>query len=101
MMRHPLLRLMPKQDRRLRSGYPWAFSNEIAMSPEHRTWSPGLVVRLESHDEWRHGAFMLNRADQGCHPASAERWSQPPGHRRSAGRKRCAGDKGRLRRHPP
>jgi 23S rRNA (cytosine1962-C5)-methyltransferase len=60
MMRHPLLRLMPKQDRRLRSGYPWAFSNEIAMSPEHRTWSPGLVVRLESHDEWRHGAFMFN-----------------------------------------
>jgi 23S rRNA (cytosine1962-C5)-methyltransferase len=59
-MHHPLLRLKPKQDRRLRSGYPWAFSNEIAMAPEHRGWSPGIVVRLESHDAWRHGAYMFN-----------------------------------------
>ncbi len=49
-MPHPLLRLMPKQDRRLRSGYSWAFSNEIAMSPEHRTWSP-VVARMHSRPE--------------------------------------------------
>ena len=47
-------------DRRLRSGHPWAFSNEIAMTPEHRAWEPGAVVRIEGDDGWRHGAFMFN-----------------------------------------
>ncbi len=59
-MHHPLLRLKPKQDRRLKSGHPWAFSNEIAMTPEHRAWPAGGVVRLEGDDGWRFGAFMFN-----------------------------------------
>ncbi len=59
-MSHPLLRLRAKQDRRLRAGYPWAFSNEVAMTPEHRTWERGGVVRLESAEGWRYGAFMFN-----------------------------------------
>jgi hypothetical protein len=33
MVNHPLLRLVPHADRRLRAGYPWEFSNEIAMTP--------------------------------------------------------------------
>jgi 23S rRNA (cytosine1962-C5)-methyltransferase len=56
----PLVRLAPKQDRRLKSGYPWAFSNEIAMSPALRALPPGTVVRLEGDDGWRFGAFMFN-----------------------------------------
>jgi len=59
-MTHPLLRLLPKQDRRLKSGHPWAFSNEIAMKPEHRTWPAGAPVRIEGDDGWRYGAFMFN-----------------------------------------
>ena len=59
-MTHPLLRLSPKQDRRLKAGHPWAFSNEIAMRPEHRSWPAGAPVRIEGDDGWRYGAFMFN-----------------------------------------
>lgn len=59
-MPHPLLRLLPRQDRRLKSGHPWAFSNEIAMRPEHRTWPAGAAVRIEGDDGWRYGTFMFN-----------------------------------------
>ena len=59
-MPHPLLRLLPRQDRRLKAGHPWAFSNEIAMTPEHRTWPAGAPVRIEGDGGWRHGAFMFN-----------------------------------------
>ncbi len=59
-MPHPLIRLSPKQDRRLKSGHPWAFSNELAMTPEHRTWPRGMTVRIEGDDGWRHGTFMFN-----------------------------------------
>ena len=60
MTAHPLLHLLPKQDRRLRSGHPWAFSNEIAMTPAHRSWPAGAPVRIEGHDGWRYGTFMFN-----------------------------------------
>jgi len=59
-MPHPLLRLLPRQDRRLKSGHPWAFSNEIAMRPEHRAWPAGAPVRIEGDDAWRYGTFMFN-----------------------------------------
>ena len=59
-MPHPLLRLQPKQDRRLKSGHPWAYSNEIAMTPDHRAWPAGSLVRLESAEGWRYGTFMFN-----------------------------------------
>lgn len=57
---HPLLRLQPKQDRRLKSGYPWAFSNELATTPAHRAWPPGGAVRIEGDDGWRYGTFAFN-----------------------------------------
>jgi 23S rRNA (cytosine1962-C5)-methyltransferase len=56
----PLLRLGKGQERRLKSGYPWAFSNEIAMRPEYRQLPPGAPVRLEGDDGWRFGSFMFN-----------------------------------------
>ena len=59
-MPHPLLRLLPRQDRRLKAGHPWAFSNEVAMTPEHRTWPAGAPVRIEGDGGWRYGAFMFN-----------------------------------------
>jgi 23S rRNA (cytosine1962-C5)-methyltransferase len=59
-MPHPLLRLKPRQDRRLKAGHPWAFSNEIAMAPEHRAWPAGAPVRIEGDGGWRYGTFMFN-----------------------------------------
>ncbi len=56
----PLIRLNPNQDRRLRAGHPWVFSNEIRMAPEYRHMEPGLPVRLESAEGWRYGTFMFN-----------------------------------------
>jgi 23S rRNA (cytosine1962-C5)-methyltransferase len=57
---HPLIRLNPGQERRLKSGYPWAFSNEIHMQPEFRQMAAGLPVRLEGDDGWRLGTFAFN-----------------------------------------
>jgi 23S rRNA (cytosine1962-C5)-methyltransferase len=56
----PLIRLKPGQGRRLKSGHPWAFSNEIDMRPEYRALPPGAPVRLEGDDGWRFGAFAFN-----------------------------------------
>ncbi|HEY6434292.1 MAG TPA: class I SAM-dependent rRNA methyltransferase [Acetobacteraceae bacterium] len=56
----PLLRLLPGQGRRLRTGAPWAFSNEIAMKPEYRRMEPGTLVRLEGDDGVRFGTAMFN-----------------------------------------
>ncbi len=57
---HPLLRVSPRQDRRLKAGHPWAFSNELATTPDHRKWPPGAPVRLEGDDKWRYGTWAFN-----------------------------------------
>jgi 23S rRNA (cytosine1962-C5)-methyltransferase len=56
----PLIRLNPGADRRVKAGHPWAFSNEIAMTPAARDIAPGSVVRLEGDDGVRHGAWHFN-----------------------------------------
>jgi 23S rRNA (cytosine1962-C5)-methyltransferase len=56
----PLIRLNPGADRRVRAGHPWAFSNEIAMTPALRAMPPGSVVRLEGADGWRFGTWHFN-----------------------------------------
>ncbi|MDB5374925.1 MAG: SAM-dependent methyltransferase [Belnapia sp.] len=57
---YPLIRLLPGRDRRVKSGHPWAFSNEIAMSPAARVLPPGAPVRLEGDDGVRHGTWLFN-----------------------------------------
>ena len=59
-MPHPLLRLKPGHDRRLKAGHPWAFSNEVATTPAHRAWPAGAPVRIEGDSGWRYGTFMFN-----------------------------------------
>jgi 23S rRNA (cytosine1962-C5)-methyltransferase len=56
----PVLRLMPGRDRRVKSGHPWAFSNEITMTPAARALPPGLPVRLEGDDGVKHGTWLFN-----------------------------------------
>ena len=56
----PVIRLLPGHDRRLRSGHPWVFSNELAWSPTLRTVPPGHIIRLESASGRAFGTFMFN-----------------------------------------
>ena len=56
----PLIRLNPGADRRIKAGHPWAFSNEIAMTPAARAIPPGSAVRLEGDDGARQGAWHFN-----------------------------------------
>jgi 23S rRNA (cytosine1962-C5)-methyltransferase len=56
----PLIRLLPGRDRRVKAGHPWAFSNEVAMTPAARALPPGSVVRLEGDDGVRHGQWHFN-----------------------------------------
>ena len=60
MVNHPVLRLRPRADRRLKAGHPWAYSNEITVTPEHRAWPSGAPVQLESDEGWRYGTFAFN-----------------------------------------
>jgi len=55
-----LIRLLPGRDRRVKAGHPWAFSNEVAMTPAARALPPGSVVRLEGDDGVKHGAWHFN-----------------------------------------
>ncbi len=56
----PTLHLKPGHERRLKSGHPWAFSNELALHPEHREWPVGGLVRLQAADGWQAGTFFFN-----------------------------------------
>lgn len=56
----PLLKLQPGRDRRVKSGHPWAFSNEIVMDAPARAIAPGSPVRLEGDDGVKHGVWQFN-----------------------------------------
>lgn len=56
----PLLRLLPGRDRRVRAGHPWAFSNEIAMTPAAKALPPGGPVRLEGDHGVPYGVWHFN-----------------------------------------
>jgi len=56
----PVLRLTPGRDKRVKAGHPWAFSNEVAMTPALRALPPGSPVRLEGDDGVRHGTWLFN-----------------------------------------
>ncbi|MBS7788494.1 class I SAM-dependent rRNA methyltransferase [Roseococcus sp. SDR] len=56
----PLLRLQPGRDRRVKSGHPWAYSNEIVMDAAARALPPGSAVRLEGDDGVKHGIWHFN-----------------------------------------
>ena len=60
MTEHPLIRLAPGADRRVKAGHPWAFSNEVTMTPALRALPPGTPVRLEGDDGVKHGVWHFN-----------------------------------------
>jgi 23S rRNA (cytosine1962-C5)-methyltransferase len=50
MTKLPLLRLKPKEGRRVRAGAPWVFSNELKLDPAAKALQPGSLVQLEGDD---------------------------------------------------
>ncbi len=46
----PTIRLRPREGRRVRSGSPWAFSNEIVMDLAAKALAPGTLVKLARDD---------------------------------------------------
>ena len=60
MTARPIVRLKAKEGRRLRAGAPWAFSNEIAMSPATKALKPGTVVNVVGDDGHPFGTGYFN-----------------------------------------
>ncbi|MEK0084354.1 class I SAM-dependent rRNA methyltransferase [Benzoatithermus flavus] len=45
-MSYPTIKILPGEDRRLRNGSPWLFSNELRMDEAAKAVPPGSLVRL-------------------------------------------------------
>ena len=45
-MPYPTIKILPGEDRRLRNGSPWLFSNELRMDADAKSVPPGSLVRL-------------------------------------------------------
>ncbi|MGE5504278.1 MAG: class I SAM-dependent rRNA methyltransferase [Actinomycetota bacterium] len=56
----PLIRFEKGRTRRFRAGHPWAFSNEIAMTPEAKALPPGSLVTLVDAGDERLGVATFN-----------------------------------------
>lgn len=56
----PILRLLPHKERRVRTGYPWVFSNEIDLSDQNRLLDMGALVRVDAADGRPLGIASLN-----------------------------------------
>jgi 23S rRNA (cytosine1962-C5)-methyltransferase len=56
----PAVRLAAGGHRRAESGYPWIFSNEVAMDAAAKALAPGTLVTLRRADERPLGVAMFN-----------------------------------------
>ncbi len=57
----PTLSLLPGRHRRLAQGYPWAYSNEVAMDEAARALSPGALVHLQTAAGEAQGTAFFNK----------------------------------------
>jgi 23S rRNA (cytosine1962-C5)-methyltransferase len=57
---HPVIRLKPKEGRRVRAGASWVFSNEIAMDAKAKALAPGALVNLQGDDGRVFGTGYFN-----------------------------------------
>ena len=56
----PIIRLRPREGRRVRSGAPWVFANEIVMDAPAKALSPGELVELTSDEGAMLGTGYFN-----------------------------------------
>ncbi len=56
----PVIRLRPREGRRVRAGAPWTFSNEIVMEAATKALVPGAAVELAAEDGARIGVGYFN-----------------------------------------
>ncbi len=59
-MLYPKVQLLPGQDRRLRAGHPWAYSNELRMDAAAKALPPGAPVCLYTADGRRLALAQFN-----------------------------------------
>jgi 23S rRNA (cytosine1962-C5)-methyltransferase len=59
-MAYPKVHLLPGQDRRLRAGHPWAYSNELRMDAEAKALPPGETVCLVTAEGQRLALAQFN-----------------------------------------
>lgn len=62
MIRHPVIKLRPKEGRRARGGAPWIFSNEIVMDPAIKALPAGSIVTVQGDDGVVFGTGYFNPA---------------------------------------
>lgn len=56
----PVISIEARAARRVRTGHPWVFSNEFAMTPELKALVPGSIVRVKGPEGHDLGLFMFN-----------------------------------------
>ena len=59
-MAYPQVHLLPGQDRRLRAGHPWAYSNELRMDAAAKALPPGEPVCLVTAEGQRLALAQFN-----------------------------------------
>jgi len=57
---HPLIKLRPKEGRRVRAGAPWIFSNEIVMDAAAKALAAGSIVNVQGDDGVAFGTGYFN-----------------------------------------
>jgi 23S rRNA (cytosine1962-C5)-methyltransferase len=60
MAAHPIVRLKPREGRRVLAGAPWVFSNEIVMDARVKALAPGSLVNLLRADNQPLGTGYFN-----------------------------------------
>ena len=58
--KRPVIRLRPREGRRVKSGAPWVFSNELALEASVKALPPGTLVELAAEDGTPIGAGYFN-----------------------------------------
>lgn len=57
---HPIIRLVKGGDKRARHGYPWLYSNEVAMTADAKALPPGAVVAVQNANGNDLGLYGFN-----------------------------------------
>jgi 23S rRNA (cytosine1962-C5)-methyltransferase len=59
---HPVIKLRPREGRRVRAGAPWVFSNEIVMDSATKALAAGSIVTVQGDDGVVFGTGYFNPA---------------------------------------